>query len=276
MSSKRRLPNTASLPSGPIHGRCERGVAAIRGGDMAVTEIKVPDIGDFKDVPVIEVMVKAGDQVKPEDALVTLESDKATMDVPAPAAGTVKEVKVKVGDKVSEGTPILLLDGAAARAQQAAGTPAKTSVSPPPAPTQAPAGIAEVRVPDIGDFKGVPVIEIMVKAGDTVKAEDPLVTLESDKATMDVPSPSAGVIKEIKLKVGDKASEGSVIAVLETAEASAAKPAPTPPPAAASKATEQKPSPPPKPSSTFGGKVDVECEMLVLGSGPGGYSAAFR
>ena len=79
---------------------------------MAVTEIKVPDIGDFKDVPVIEVMVKVGDQVKPEDALVTLESDKATMDVPAPAAGTVKEVKVKVGDKVSEGTPILLLDGA--------------------------------------------------------------------------------------------------------------------------------------------------------------------
>ena len=83
---------------------------------MAVTEIKVPDIGDFKDVPVIEVMVKVGDQVKPEDALVTLESDKATMDVPAPAAGTVKEVKVKVGDKVSEGTLILLLDGGAARA----------------------------------------------------------------------------------------------------------------------------------------------------------------
>src|SRR5439155_1718428 len=126
-----------------IRGRCERGAAAMRGGDMAVTEIKVPDIGDFKDVPVIEVMVKVGDQVKPEDALVTLESDKATMDVPAPAAGTVKEVKVKVGDKVSEGTPILLLDGGAARAQQAAGPPAKTSVSPPPAPTQAPAGIDE-------------------------------------------------------------------------------------------------------------------------------------
>src|SRR5690349_6928385 len=139
---------------------------------MAVTEIKVPDIGDFKDVPVIEVMVKAGDQVKPEDPLVTLESDKATMDVPAPAAGTVKEMKVKVGDKVSEGTPILLLDGGAARAQQAAGAPAKASVSPPPAPTQAPAGVAEVRVPDIGDFKGVPVIEVFVKEGATVKAED--------------------------------------------------------------------------------------------------------
>src|SRR5213075_638753 len=147
MSSKRRLPNTGSIPSGPIRGRCERGAAAIRGGDMAVTEIKVPDIGDFKDVPVIEVMVKVGDQVKPEDALVTLESDKATMDVPAPAAGTVKEVKVKVGDKVSEGTPILLLDAAAsARAAPPAAAP-KTSVSPPPAATSAPAGIAEVKVP---------------------------------------------------------------------------------------------------------------------------------
>src|SRR5947207_271767 len=134
----------------------------------------------------------------------------------------------------------------------------------------------EVKVPDIGDFKDVPVIEVFVKLGDSVKAEDPLVTLESDKATMDVPSPSAGVIKEIKLKVGDKASEGSVSAVLETAEASAAKTASAPPPAAAPKAAEQKPSPPPKPSSTFGGKVDVECEMVVLGSGPGGYSAAFR
>ncbi|TMH66478.1 MAG: dihydrolipoyllysine-residue acetyltransferase [Betaproteobacteria bacterium] len=208
---------------------------------MAVTEIKVPDIGDFKDVPVIEVMVKVGDQVKPEDALVTLESDKATMDVPAPAAGTVKEVKVKVGDKVSEGTPILLLDGGAARAQQAAGPPAKTSVSPPPAPTQAPAGIAEVRVPDIGDFKDVPVIEIMVKAGDTVKAEDPLVTLESDKATMDVPAPLGGTVQKLAVKVGDKVSEGTVILTLATGtstgdpaaiEAVTAAAAPPTPPAA--------------------------------------------
>ena len=91
----------------------------------AVTEVKVPDIGDFKDVPVIEVMVKAGDRVEPEDSLVSLESDKATMDVPAPAAGTVKELKVKVGDKVSEGTVILLLDaGAAAQAAAPAAAPA--------------------------------------------------------------------------------------------------------------------------------------------------------
>src|SRR5258705_2109539 len=119
------------------------------------TEVRVPDIGDFKDVPIIEVMVKPGDKVQPEDALVTLESDKATLDIPAPAAGTVKELKVKVGDKVSEGSVILLLDSSAG-AQAAAPTAApKTAVSSPPAPTSAPAGVAEVRVPDIGDFKDV-------------------------------------------------------------------------------------------------------------------------
>src|SRR5438876_4126169 len=210
-------------------------------GGGSVTTVKVPDIGDFKDVPVIEIFVKPGDSVKPEDALVTLESDKATMDVPAPSAGVVKELKVKVGDKVSEGTPILLLDGAAARAQQAPGPVAKTSVSPPPAPTQAPAGIAEVRVPDIGDFKDVPVIEIMVKAGDTVKAEDPLITLESDKATMDVPAPLGGTVQKLAVKVGDKVSEGTVILTLATGtstgdpaaiEAVTAAAAPPTPPAA--------------------------------------------
>jgi len=187
---------------------------------MAMTEVKVPDIGDFKDVPVIEVMVKAGDVVKPEDSLVTLESDKATMDVPAPTAGTVKALKVKVGDKVSEGSVILLLDSAGdARAAAPAGAP-KTSVSPPPAATSAPAGIAEVKVPDIGDFKDVPVIEVLVKAGATVKAEDPLITLESDKATMEVPAPFGGVVKELKVKVGDQVSEGAVVLTLATGSGS--------------------------------------------------------
>src|SRR5262247_3645401 len=161
---------------------------------MAVTEVKVPDIGDFKDVPVIELMVKAGDKVKPEDPLVTLESDKATMEVPAPAAGTVKEMKVKVGDKVSEGSVILLLESGAA----AAAAPAKTSVAAPPSPVSAPKGVAEVRVPDIGDFKDVPVIEVLVKAGETVKPEQALITLESDKATMDVPAPLGGVVQDLK------------------------------------------------------------------------------
>src|SRR5438128_7461235 len=182
----------------------------------ALTEVKVPDIGDFQDVPIIEVMVKPGDRVKAEDSLITLESDKATMDVPAPAAGTVKDLKVKLGDKVSEGTVILLLDaGATVQAAASALTP-KTSVAAPPAPTSAATGVAEVRVPDIGDFKDVPVIEIMVKPGDAVKAEDALITLESDKATMDVPAPLAGAVKDIKVKVGDKVSEGTVILMLAT------------------------------------------------------------
>ena len=188
---------------------------------MSVSEVKVPDIGDFKDVPVIEIMVKAGDQVKAEDPLVSLESDKATMDVPSPGSGTIKELKVKVGDTVSEGSVILLLDGGDAVPAAAP----KPAVSSPPSPTSAPGGVAEVRVPDIGEFKDVPVIEIMVKPGDTVKAEDPLVSLESDKATMDVPAPLGGKVQEVKVKVGDKVSEGSVILTLLTSSGSAIAPA---------------------------------------------------
>jgi len=176
-------------------------------------DIKVPDIGDFKDVPVIEVFVKPGDKVKLEDPLVTLESDKATMEVPSPREGIVKSLAVKVGDKVSEGVVIMQFE--AAGAEQAA----RPSVSAPPAPVNAPAGVAEVRVPDIGDFKDVPVIEIFVKPGDSVKAEDPLISLESDKATMDVPAPLSGVVREIKVKLGDKVSEGSVILALATGDA---------------------------------------------------------
>jgi len=218
----------------------------------AATDVKVPDIGDFRDVPVIEVLVKPGDKVNAEDPLVTLESDKATMDVPAPAAGTVKEVNVKVGDKVSEGSLILRLDGGAGAAS-APGAPAKTSVSPPPAPTSAPEGIAEVRVPDIGDFKDVPVIEVLVKPGDAVKAEDPLVTLESDKATMDVPSPLSGTVKSLNVKVGDKVSEGTVVLSLSTggatgdpvvADAEGEIPAPAPTAASATPAAHKPPSAP--------------------------------
>jgi len=186
-------------------------------------DIQVPDIGDFKDVPVIEIFVKPGDTVKAEDPLVSLESDKATMDVPAPRGGKVRAIAVKVGDKVSEGSVIMSFEGDVAGA--AAAPPAeaaKPSVSAPPSPVSAPAGLAEVRVPDIGDFKDVPVIEILVKVGDTVKAEDPLVSLESDKATMDVPAPLSGVVKAIQVQLGDKVSEGSVILVLASGDATAA------------------------------------------------------
>ncbi|VBE77716.1 dihydrolipoyllysine-residue acetyltransferase [Burkholderia pseudomallei] len=208
-------------------------------------EVKVPDIGDYKDVPVIEVLVKPGDAVEPEQSLVTLESDKATMDVPSPSAGTVKEVKVKVGDAVSQGSLIVLLDGAQAAAQPAQANGAATSAAQPaaapaaaPAPAAAAAGggTVDVKVPDIGDYKDVPVIEIAVKIGDTVEKEQSLVTLESDKATMDVPSPAAGVVKDIKVKVGDAVSEGSLIVVLEASGGAAASApqaaAPAPAPAA--------------------------------------------
>src|SRR5579863_2049384 len=198
-------------------------------------EVKVPDIGDYKDIPVIEVLVKAGDSVEKEQSLVTLESDKATMDVPSPAAGTVKEVKVKQGDPVSEGTLIILLEGGAAapaaeaakpaQANGAAAAPAAAAPAPAPAAAASGGGVQEVKVPDIGDYKDVPVIEIAVKVGDRVEKEQSLVTLESDKATMDVPSPASGVVKEIKVKVGDTVSEGTVIVLLEGEGAAAAAPA---------------------------------------------------
>ncbi|MBX7200991.1 MAG: dihydrolipoyllysine-residue acetyltransferase [Rhodospirillaceae bacterium] len=200
-----------------------------------IIAVKVPDIGDFKDVPIIEVLVKPGDSVQAEDPLITLESDKATMDVPAPTSGTVKEIRVQVGDTVSEGTPILMLDSA--EATQAA-APTVPSVSPPPAPVSSHGDTFDVRVPDIGDFKDVPVIEVLVKPGDAVKAEDPLITLESDKATLDVPAPLGGVVRELKVQVGDTVSEGTVILTLATAAASgaAATPAPVSEPASASAA----------------------------------------
>ena len=201
-------------------------------------EVKVPDIGDYKDIPVIEVLVKAGETVEKEQSLITLESDKATMDVPSPASGTVKEVKVKVGDNVSEGSLVLVLDGAGAAAAPAAApaeAPAPAAAAPAPAPAAAPAqapaaaasgGAQSVKVPDIGDYKDVPVIEVGVKVGDRVEKEQSLVTLESDKATMDVPSPVAGVVKAILVKVGDNVSEGTEIVVVEAEGASAAAAAP--------------------------------------------------
>jgi pyruvate dehydrogenase E2 component (dihydrolipoamide acetyltransferase) len=181
-------------------------------------QIRVPDIGDFKDVPIIEIAVKPGERVAVDAPLITLESDKASMEVPSPTAGVVKSLSVKIADKVSEGTPILTLevDGAAVAAE-----PVKPAVSAPPAPTSAPAGVAEVRVPDIGDFKDVPIIEIMVKPGDTIASEQPLVTLESDKASMEVPSPLGGKVADLKVKVGDRVSEGTVILTLVTDAAAA-------------------------------------------------------
>lgn len=188
-------------------------------------DIKVPDIGDFTDVPVIEVFVKPGDVIKIDDALVTLESDKATMDVPASTAGVVKEVLVKLGDRIGEGAVVVRVEASDMASAAVAATPAPAPASEPaPAAPQAAApstsgGVVDVKVPDIGDFAEVPVIEIFVKPGDSVKVDDALLTLESDKATMDVPSSAAGVVKEVLVKLGDKVGEGHVIVRLESGTA---------------------------------------------------------
>ena len=196
---------------------------------MAVVEVKVPDIGDFKDVEIIELLVKPGDTVKAEQSLITVESDKASMEIPSSHAGVVKELKVKLGDKVGEGSLLLLLDaqgaaGAAPPAPSAAApAPAAAPVAAPaPPPSAASAGPIEVLVPDIGDFDEVAVIEVMVKAGDTIKVEQSLITVESDKASMEIPSSHAGVVKEVRVKLGDKVSKGSVVAVVDAVGGAAA------------------------------------------------------
>jgi len=178
-----------------------------------IIEIKVPDIGDYKDIPVIEVLVKPGDQVEKEQSIVVLESDKATMDVPSSHSGVVKEVKVKIGDNLSQGSVVITLEEGVA----SVATPVQASSSAP-IPVSAPVSGTtpiEIKVPDIGDYKGVPVIEVLVKAGDKIDKEQSIVVLESDKATMDVPSSHSGVVKEVKVKIGDSLSEGSVVLILE-------------------------------------------------------------
>ncbi|MBK7617618.1 MAG: dihydrolipoyllysine-residue acetyltransferase [Burkholderiales bacterium] len=202
---------------------------------MALIEVKVPDIGDFKEVAIIELLVKPGDTVKAEQSLITVESDKASMEIPSSHAGVVKELKVVLGDKVSEGTLLLMLEvaGAAeaaapapAPAAPAAAASAPVATAPAVAPVAPASGPIEVTVPDIGDFKDVAVIELLVKVGDAVKAEQSLITVESDKASMEIPSSHAGVVKEIKVALGDKVNQGTLLVVLEGAGGAAAAPAP--------------------------------------------------
>jgi pyruvate dehydrogenase E2 component (dihydrolipoamide acetyltransferase) len=232
-------------------------------------QVTVPDIGNYEGVPVIEVFVKAGDKVDKESSLVTLESDKATLDVPAPAAGVVKSVQLKIGDKVSQGDAVLVLelaDGAGAAAAPApapapAAAPAPQPVAASPVPAPAPpapvaaatASTLAVAIPDIGNYQNIPVIEVFVKNGDSVEKDAPLLTLESDKATLDVPAPAAGTVRGLKIKVGDKVSQGAAVCTLETSGAAAA-PAPAPAPPAATqvpKAVAPSPvaTPPPAPAA---------------------------
>ncbi|PAO97473.1 biotin/lipoyl-containing protein, partial [Salmonella enterica] len=164
-----------------------------------VKDVNVPDIGS-DEVEVTEVMVKVGDTVEAEQSLITVEGDKASMEVPAPFAGTVKEIKVNTGDKVSTGSLIMVFEVAG---EAGAAAPAKAEAAPAAAAPAAATGVKDVNVPDIGGDE-VEVTEVMVKVGDKVAAEQSLITVEGDKASMEVPAPFAGTVKEIKISTGDK------------------------------------------------------------------------
>ena len=214
---------------------------------MALVEVQVPDIGDFDEVAVIELLVKVGDTVKAEQSLITVESDKASMEIPSSTAGVVKEMRVALGDKVKQGSVVLVVEAAgAATAPAPVAAPAAAEAAPvaaapvAAAPVAAASGPVQVHVPDIGDFKDVAVIEVFVKPGDTIKVEQSLITVESDKASMEIPSSAAGVLKELKVKVGDKVNIGDLLAILEgtaaVAVAAAAAPVAAAVPAAAAPA----------------------------------------
>ena len=214
-------------------------------------ELKVPDIGGHSNVDIIEVFITAGQTVAVDDSLITLETDKATMEVPAEAAGVIKEVKVAVGGKISEGDVIAILEVGAsaaapapAAAAPAAVAPAPVAAAPAAAPVAVPAapaasGRIDIVVPDIGGHNGVDVIEVSVKVGDVISVDDSLITLETDKATMEVPATAAGKVVEVKVAVGSKVSQGDLIVVVEGAVAAAAPvaaPAAAPAPAVAAPA----------------------------------------
>src|SRR5450830_1540702 len=254
---------------------------------MSTVEVKVPDIGDFKEVEVIELLVKVGDTIKVDQSLITVESDKASMEIPSSHAGVIKELRVKLGDKIAEGSLLLIVEAEGVAAVPAAPAPAAAPAAAP-APATAPAasaavvvapavvGIVEVKVLDIGDFKEVEVIELMVKVGDTIKVDQSLITVESDKASMEIPSSHAGVVKEVKVKVGDKVAEGSLLLLVEAAGAAASAATAAPASPAAPVAAPSAPAVPAPVASGYSGQVDLQCDMMVLGAGPGGYSAAFR
>ena len=205
--------------------------------------IRVPDIGSGEG-EIIELFVKVGDRIEADQSLLTLESDKASMEIPAPKAGVIKELKVKLGDRLKEGDELLVLEAegaaaaapeapAAAPAQAAAAPAAEAAPAPAPAAAPAAASVQDIHVPDIGSSGKAKIIEVLVKAGDTVEADQSLITLESDKASMEIPSPAAGVVKEVICKLDDEVGTGDLILKLEVAGAA---PAAAPAPAAAAPA----------------------------------------
>jgi len=203
-----------------------------------IKDVLVPDVGG-EEVEIIEVCVAVGDTVEAEDALITVETDKASMDIPAPFDGAVTEVVVNVGDKVSQGSLIVKIQEAGADAPVVVEIPAKPApveapVAAPVAPARVPetapvatasTSVINVEVPDIGGDSDVEVIDVLVSEGESIEEETGLITLETDKATMDVPSPQAGVVKSVALKVGDKASQGTLVITLEVSSGEAPAPA---------------------------------------------------
>ncbi|AKA39271.1 pyruvate dehydrogenase complex dihydrolipoyllysine-residue acetyltransferase [Yersinia ruckeri] len=188
--------------------KAEEKVAAVTPAPAVsvVKDVAVPDIGS-DEVEVTEIMVKVGDRIEAEQSLISVEGDKASMEVPAPFAGIVKEIKIATGDKVSTGSLIMVFEVAGAAAPVAT-APAPAAVAP------AASAAKNVEVPDIGDDE-VEVTEVMVKVGDKVTAEQSLITVEGDKASMEVPAPFAGTVKEIKISTGDKVKTGSLIMVFD-------------------------------------------------------------
>ena len=202
---------------------------------MAATiDIIVPDLGDFDEVEVIELLVSVGDSVAREDGLITVETDKAAMDIPSPENGVVESLSVATGDMISSGAVIGKLEvevsdtvviAPALRYEPTGETTVLASPAKPEGQAQRSGGVQTLVVPDLGDFTEVEVIEVLISNGDRIKTEDPLVTIETDKAAMDVPAIVGGRIESVLVKVGDKVSEGSSLAIIE-ADAPVAQPAP--------------------------------------------------
>jgi pyruvate dehydrogenase E2 component (dihydrolipoamide acetyltransferase) len=206
---------------------------------MSTVEVRVPDMGNFDSVSVIDVLVKPGDSIDIDTPLATLETDKATMDIPSTAKGVVEQVHVTKGGKVAAGALVVTVKSADAASTPAQAAPsvaaapaAAAAATPAPAAAPAKESSIEVRVPDMGSFDSVSVIEVMVKPGDTVDFDAPLATLETDKATMDVPSTARGVVEKVHVAKGGKVGPGALVVTVRGFAASAPAPSPMSPPPA--------------------------------------------
>nr|WP_189656174.1 dihydrolipoyllysine-residue acetyltransferase [Pseudomonas zanjanensis] len=238
--------------------------------------IRVPDIGSGEG-EVIELFVKVGDRIEADQSILTLESDKASMEVPAPKAGVIKSLKVKLGDRLKEGDELLELEVEGAAAAPEAAAPAATpaaaekpaaapaaEAAPAPAAAPAAASVQDIHVPDIGSSGKAKIIEVLVKAGDTVEADQSLITLESDKASMEIPSPAAGVVESVEVKLDDEVGTGDLILKLKVAGASApAAPAPAAAPAAKAEAA-------PAPAAAPAAKAEAAPAPVAAAPAPSG------